>query len=70
MDSFNFRINSVQMPCQNCKDRKPVCHDTCEKYLSAKKKSDEINKIKNEESLKRVSYIGSDKKGLCKLYTR
>jgi hypothetical protein len=30
--------------CLNCKDRKPFCHDSCEKYLNAKKKLEEANK--------------------------
>jgi hypothetical protein len=27
--------------CRDCKDRYPACHDTCEKYLEAKKEHEE-----------------------------
>lgn len=30
--------------CLYCKDRKPSCHDSCEKYIKAKKKLAEANK--------------------------
>lgn len=63
-----LRLISVQMPCKDCKDRKPICHDTCEKYLNAKKKTDLIKKRKNEELLKRAIFIGNSKNGLKKLY--
>ena len=30
--------------CLNCNDRKPFCHDNCEKYLNSKKQREEMNK--------------------------
>lgn len=41
--------------CLDCKNRKPLCHSVCEKYLNYRKKLDFINKnkklIKENESL-------------------
>lgn len=41
----------IQGPCNNCKDRFPSCHVTCEKYITFKKELDEwktnINKERN-----------------------
>lgn len=32
--------------CLDCKDRKPLCHSTCEKYLNFRKKIDYIKERK------------------------
>jgi len=42
-------------PCRYCEERHPLCHDTCEKYISHKLKEEErkaiIRKAKKERSL-------------------
>ena len=35
--------------CRYCDDRVVGCHSTCEKYIEAKAKHDEINKRKRED---------------------
>lgn len=37
-------------PCKECFRRTPTCHSTCEEYLEAKRKSEEIRRINLEES--------------------
>ena len=34
--------------CRYCEDRVVGCHSTCEKYISAKTKHDEINKRRRD----------------------
>ena len=36
-------------PCYNCPDRKPICHDTCEKYLSFKEELARVKEIMRKE---------------------
>lgn len=40
-------MNSIGT-CRNCDKRKPGCHDTCEKYLSAKARYDEKKEIERD----------------------
>lgn len=44
--------------CLNCKDRKPSCHDSCEKYLKAKRVQEEVNK-KHREFMDGYGFDGS-----------
>lgn len=42
---FNVNRNYVES-CRGCTERYPACHDHCEKYITARKKYDELqNKI-------------------------
>lgn len=41
--SFN-RTRSIFTCEPKCPNRKPGCHDTCEKYLRERKQQDELNK--------------------------
>lgn len=42
--SFGGTINPGQIKtCMDCPERRPACHDHCEKYQAAKAKAAEIN---------------------------
>lgn len=36
----------LKVPCKDCQDRYPACHDKCERYISFRK---ELDKYKEEE---------------------
>lgn len=38
-----------KFPCYECFRRTPTCHSTCEEYLEAKKRADQIRKLEQEE---------------------
>ena len=42
--------------CLNCQDRYPACHDSCEKYQSARKAWDERQEIIREAKRERRIY--------------
>ena len=37
-------------PCKDCKDRKPACHDYCEKYQQAKAKHERMKADRRVDS--------------------
>ena len=39
---------SDKFTCKNCPDRALLCHSTCEKYLTFRKKMDDIRKAREE----------------------
>ena len=41
-------------PCYACEDRKPGCHDKCDKYQDFKEKNDALKKIIREEKKKNL----------------
>lgn len=38
----------IKYPCLDCKKREPLCHSTCQEYLDAKSKHEELNRKRNE----------------------
>lgn len=49
----------VDYPCKGCTDRtiEPNCHSTCEKYLAAKEKNEQIQtNLKNQKRRSRRIY--------------
>lgn len=38
------------VPCKDCKDRKPACHDTCEAYKNCVKEYKEGRKQLNNDT--------------------
>ena len=45
-------------PCKDCRNRRPGCHDTCERYKAWRWKRSEIL---NRERMKRDAYTDHDK---------
>ena len=43
-------------PCKGCPDRKPACHDKCEKFIEYREYLDRINQKRHEADTAR-SYI-------------
>lgn len=44
MIKYCARIKNGENPCYQCQDRTMTCHDTCERYLEAKKNAFERTK--------------------------
>lgn len=42
--------------CKDCKDRRPACHDKCEKYLKEKKEFQEYKREITKKRLEDISY--------------
>ena len=43
--SYRDYHSGIDGTCLNCENRYPACHDSCEKYLTAKAKFEEQKKI-------------------------
>lgn len=44
----NLKFAHITGPCQNCKERHPACHDTCQKFAEYREKLDNFNEKKRE----------------------
>ena len=42
----------IESPCMECQERKPACHDSCERYREYKAKVDEVKGRKREADRK------------------
>lgn len=42
----------IESPCLECQERKPACHDSCERYRGYKAKVDEVKGRKREADRK------------------
>ena len=48
----------IYAPCKDCKDRFLGCHSKCDKYKDYKKRSEELNDMKNKsENISMRGYI-------------
>jgi hypothetical protein len=43
-------VTGLFSPCYGCKDRHDLCHSECEDYLTFRKKKDEENARRREDS--------------------
>lgn len=55
--------NNILAPCLECKERHPVCHADCEKYLKFREQIDDYNNKKERAKyLNNVSYTQKGRK--------
>ena len=43
-------VTGLFSPCYGCKDRHDLCHAACEAYLEFRRKKDEENALRREQS--------------------
>ena len=41
-------MNKYMIPCKDCKNRSPGCHDRCEAYMAVKREHDEVKRKRDE----------------------
>ena len=41
-------MSNINGPCLNCKERKPLCHSTCEKYIKFRNERDKFLELRHK----------------------
>ena len=50
-------MNGFKVPCKNCTERHPACHDHCQKYLEVKAQAQEQSrKIAEAKEIARLNF--------------